>query len=114
MLTIPLDIQSNWKETGKRNPPKPIYLSGTSFATPIAAAIAANVLEWARWNLKLTKDQKRLLYSAGYVRKIFVKMMQARSGIHYVQPWTLWNDGWDNGSGVKKSVREVLAEVIAS
>lgn len=111
---MPLDIQSNWKETGIRNRPKPIYLSGTSFATPIAAAIAANVLEWARWNLSLTKDQKKLLYSAGYVRKIFKKMMQARSSINYIQPWTLWDNGWDNGSGVKKSIREVLTEVIAS
>ena len=108
------DIQSNWKETDKRNPPKSVYLSGTSFATPIAAAIAANVLEWARWNIKLTKDRKKLLYSPGKMRLVFAKMMQVRSGVHYVQPWTLWDHGWVDGSGVKKAVAEVLTDVIAS
>ncbi|KAF2107012.1 hypothetical protein BDV96DRAFT_637800 [Lophiotrema nucula] len=112
--TLGRDIQSNWKETGKRNPPKPIYLSGTSFATPIVAAIAADVLEWARWNLKMTNDQKKLLYSAGYMKKVFAKMMQPRFNIHYIQPWTLWERGWDNGCGQVKSVKDVLMEVIAS
>jgi hypothetical protein len=48
------------------------------------------------------------------MRLIFEKMMQARSGVHYVQPWTLWDHGWDNGSGVKKAVADVLAKVIES
>lgn len=34
--------------------------------------------------------------------------------MHYVQPWTLWDHGWDDGMGMKKKVADVLAEVIAS
>jgi hypothetical protein len=100
----PLDIKSRWKVTGKC---KNVYLSGTSFATPIAAAIAANVLEWARWNLELTPDQKKLLYSPGKMKLIFEKMQQDRTGLHFVQPWTLWKQGRDQ-------VIEELKNIIAS
>ena len=42
--TLGITIQSEWGG-------KPVWLQGTSYATPIAAAVAANVLELARQNL---------------------------------------------------------------
>jgi len=66
------------------------YISGTSFATPIAAAIAANVLEFASNRLKLTKDQKARLFSHTVMWKILRAMSAPKGDYNYLQPWTMW------------------------
>jgi len=69
------------------------YISGTSFATPIAAGIAANVLEYARNHIRdLNEDRKKRLYSANCTRAIFKAMSQDIQNFDYVQPWTFWKD----------------------
>ncbi|KAI8656521.1 hypothetical protein NCS56_01256400 [Fusarium sp. Ph1] len=59
--TLGRDIETKFT-LGKRDGKK-IYVTGTSYATPIAAAIAANVLEFSRHKLLLTSDRKRTLYT---------------------------------------------------
>jgi hypothetical protein len=111
--TLGRDIKSSWwVKEGRKPTDKPVYLSGTSFATPIAAAIAADVLEYARWKLRPNSRQNGLLHSPRYMREIFAKMMQPRFGYNYVQPWLLWEKGWENAAGQSIPVDEVLREII--
>ena len=75
-----------------------VYISGTSFATPIAAGIAANILEYARLHIdELDEDRKKRLYSGPCMRRIFTALSQERNGYHYVQPWTFWEQRMDGG-----------------
>ncbi|KIX05940.1 uncharacterized protein Z518_03914 [Rhinocladiella mackenziei CBS 650.93] len=70
-----------------------VYISGTSFATPIAVGIAANVMEYARRRVDdLNEERKKRLYSAGCMKQIFRAMSDKRGDYYYVQPWTFWND----------------------
>jgi len=60
--TLGIGISSKWKG-------EPVHISGTSFATPIAAALAANALEFARHKCGLNEHQQSVLYhSSGVVR----------------------------------------------
>ncbi len=67
-------------------------ISGTSFATPVAAAIAANVLEYARRVLPAGEDQFR-----GYrnMKTLFLDHMTDNNmpgTYHKLKPWeSLWN-----------------------
>ncbi|KGO53349.1 Peptidase S8/S53, subtilisin/kexin/sedolisin [Penicillium expansum] len=108
-----------WTEDGDTN----IYISGTSFATPIAAGIAANVLEYARHRVdNLTETRKERLYSGGCMKKVFEAMSSKRGDCHYVQPWTFWNErfrgGWwrnthfpiDNPDNIGEALKQIIAE----
>ncbi|KAK5654613.1 hypothetical protein OQA88_7243 [Cercophora sp. LCS_1] len=76
-----------------------LYISGTSFATPIAAGIAANVLEYARHYIdNLNERRKERLYSGPGMEKIFEAMSEGlRDDCHYVQPWTFWEERFRGG-----------------
>jgi len=75
-----------------------LYVSGTSFATPIAAGIAANIMEYARHHVPdLNEDRKKRLYSAPGMRAIFKAMSEERGGYYYVQPWTFWAEKMRGG-----------------
>ena len=55
LTTLGAAVESEWKS-------KKVYKSGTSFATPVAAAFAANILEFA--NFKLEEEDRRSYASA--------------------------------------------------
>ncbi len=68
-------------------------ISGTSFATPVAAAIAANVLEYTKWVLPAGDDQFRVYRN---MRMLFLDHMTDNNGpgaYHKLKPWKegLWN-----------------------
>ncbi len=69
-----------------------VYISGTSYATPIAAGIAANVLEFARHNITLSEGERELLYSSWGMSLIFQEMCEKRMGYDYVFPWKIFDD----------------------
>ena len=79
--------------------------SGTSTATPIAAAIAAILLDFVRLSL-YTEPQPfpdremvilRRIRSIAGMRAVFRKMADKRNGYDYLTPWTLLNvDGYKN------------------
>jgi len=83
---------------------KDIYLSGTSFATPIAAGIAANVLEFARYRLDLNQRRKDRLFSHDGMKKIFKAMSTRKGEYHYVQPWTFWDKAFQGDWGNQKEL----------
>lgn len=85
--TLGICIPSKWK--GIKT-----YISGTSFATPIAAALAADVLEFARHKCDLNEHQQELLHEFSGVRRILVLMIEqgteTRGGYDYIMPFHLW------------------------
>ncbi|KAF8861598.1 putative subtilisin, partial [Acephala macrosclerotiorum] len=72
--TLGRDIRVEWLSDVDSGEWKNRYISGTSFATPIAAGIAANVLEFARHKLKRTTRRRDRLFSHDGMRKIFRAM----------------------------------------
>lgn len=67
--------------------------SGTSIATPIAAGIAALVLEFATQKPQTIPNRERLWSYEG-MRAIFAKMASPKDGFDWVVPWNLFNDEW--------------------
>lgn len=80
-------VESQWnRET--------TYISGSSFSTPIAAAIAANALEFIRQCLM---DELGFFQSFQGMRALFRCLSDRMDGYDYVKPWKkyLWDDGRD-------------------
>lgn len=107
-----------YHEEGDEN----LYISGTSFATPIAAGIAANVLEYARHRIEdLTTARRNRLYSGSCIKKIFKAMSTRRGDYDYVQPWTFWERISREGSRINgdrhsnnpDDIGEALKQIIA-
>ncbi|KEZ43238.1 hypothetical protein SAPIO_CDS4927 [Scedosporium apiospermum] len=72
-----------------------IFKTGTSYATPVAAGLAANIIDLADWLAaagELTSAQKKKLRSYEGMRNIFKLMAPSRrQDYDYVAPWNLWN-----------------------
>ncbi|CVK84419.1 related to thermostable alkaline protease precursor [Fusarium proliferatum] len=102
--TLGEDIESYWM--GKER-----CISGTSFATPIAAAMAANILEFARKNL--SADEANALQAYGPMRRLFRNKMtdngEANGVYHYIKPWSdrLWSEQ-ASGDDVARTLRDFL------
>lgn len=75
---------------------KETYLSGTSYSTPVAAGIAANILRFIQ-NLAdtnmLAEKYRIKAFSRTGMRNILLAMSNDRDGYRYIAPW--WNM-WDN------------------
>ncbi|KAH7149101.1 hypothetical protein B0J13DRAFT_674322 [Dactylonectria estremocensis] len=67
------------------------YISGTSYATAIAAGIAANVLEFARHNPSLSEGEREVLYSSWGMRLLFEEMGTVRREHYYILPWKMFD-----------------------
>ena len=66
-------------------------MTGTSFATPIAAAVAACVLEFCLMN-GMSDEQYQELKCPKGMREVFCKtLIKEREGLHYICPWNLFN-----------------------
>jgi hypothetical protein len=104
--TLGMSILSRWKG-------KDIHVSGTSFATPIAAAFVANVLEFARLKCNLSKHQQEMLHEFDGARQILRLMVEEgtepRGGYQYVMPFHLWKA---NRSDTK--VAEMITDMVNS
>lgn len=69
------------------------YSSGTSFATPVAAAIAALLLTFVRMNSEhIAKDVEEFLKNPMWIEIILQYMSSSRDAYDYVVPWKLFND----------------------
>ena len=65
--------------------------SGTSFATPIAAGLAANILDYARLELDMgEKYLKRLHKFAKMLAVLKLMAPEKRDNYKYMAPWLLW------------------------
>ena len=79
--------------------------SGTSTATPIAAGIAANFLEYTRQFLKPGKGPE----NSARIKKLFLEMSKATVTLPYrfLVPWSLFKPNLDP-SQTRESIREIL------
>ncbi|EHK44518.1 hypothetical protein TRIATDRAFT_201334 [Trichoderma atroviride IMI 206040] len=81
--TLGIAVPSKWSKEA-------IAISGTSFATPIAASLAANMLELARCKFDLSEHQQNMLRKYNGVRQILQLMagkgIQPRGGYDYIVP----------------------------
>ncbi|KAH0441203.1 hypothetical protein CcaCcLH18_02113 [Colletotrichum camelliae] len=82
--TLGVAVKSVWKG-------KTVYKSGTSFATPVAAAMTACVLEFANFKCDLTKRQRKKLYKREGMINVLGAMSIERDDYDYVQPEHLWD-----------------------
>ncbi|KAI3322337.1 hypothetical protein HD806DRAFT_122430 [Xylariaceae sp. AK1471] len=84
--TLGVAVPSKWKGTE-------VWKSGTSFATPIAAGFAANVLEFANHKcVNLRPGKQKLLRKKRGMQAIFRKMAEERDGYDFIHPVRLWQD----------------------
>ncbi|KAH7218860.1 hypothetical protein DER44DRAFT_846810 [Fusarium oxysporum] len=95
-------VESKWKgET--------VYKSGTSFATPIAAGIAANVLEFAGLRCGLSPHQMARLKRFEGMQAVFRAMVSERDGYDYLNPLNLWDEREDEE--VARHIREIIQDL---
>ncbi|KAK5653676.1 hypothetical protein OQA88_8706 [Cercophora sp. LCS_1] len=92
LATLGLSVESSVKKKGGKGRDK-VFISGTSYATPIAAGIAANVLEFASRQLhnRLSPGERENLFAYWGMSRLFEKMSEPRSGYDYIVPWKLFD-----------------------
>jgi hypothetical protein len=84
--------------------------SGTSFATPIAAGMAATMLYYARMTIT-DQEQLKELRSCGRMRILMKSMSQTQNVIcSYLRPWKLWEE---EEKDLKKHIRKILKKLTA-
>ncbi|KAF4964966.1 hypothetical protein FSARC_7144 [Fusarium sarcochroum] len=107
-MTLGMDLELFGKREfpkGGRLIPKysPVVKSGTSLATPVAAGIAATVLDLGarvrRFDDKIGKKLRR----PEEMEKVLRLMSEAKNDfggrLHYMAPWRFWNNGWEINDG---------------
>lgn len=108
--TLGVTVESEWNG-------KPVWLKGTSYATPIAAAVAANVLEFARQNLDAQKQSKLEKFRG---MKAALALMCAdgnSSSYKYCAPWVLYekmvnNEKIRTTAQIRKAIQHEIDELI--
>jgi len=98
--TLGISIASKWKGDD-------VLKSGTSFATPIAAALAADILELARYKCDLDDDEQQCLYEFDGIRKILMLMANKRQGYDYIMPLHFW-DGKKRNEDIVREINKIV------
>ncbi|KAI0198197.1 hypothetical protein F4808DRAFT_436847 [Astrocystis sublimbata] len=93
-------VESKWQG-------KTVYKSGTSFATPVAAGIAANVLEFAGSRGRLSPGNMKRLKRFEGMCAVLEDMCTERDGYDYLQPQNLFADG-KSLDEVGRDIQDVL------
>ncbi|GJC98249.1 pfs domain-containing protein [Colletotrichum higginsianum] len=84
------EARDNFSTLGRRIPSwwqgRDVYVTGTSFAAPVAAAVAANALEFVRRSSLPHTDQQ---YFFGYsgMRRLFRHLSNRKGDYDYIRPW---------------------------
>ncbi|KAI0533752.1 hypothetical protein GGR58DRAFT_521141 [Xylaria digitata] len=99
IATLGVAIESQWQ--GEK-----VWISGTSFATPIAAATAANVLEFAQREMKLDVNSRRWndLLSFKGMRAVLRLMCTDTDKFEYMTPWHLGK----STNEIAKKIRDAI------
>ncbi|KAF4992964.1 hypothetical protein FDECE_13548 [Fusarium decemcellulare] len=100
MDPVPLHNADNFSTLGVAVPcgsvgDNDVYLSGSSYSTPIAVGIAANILDHAavmQNDGKLTADQRKKLHTYEGMKAVFELMACRSDDYDYLAPWNLWHD----------------------
>ncbi|KAM3433827.1 hypothetical protein NHJ13734_006291 [Beauveria thailandica] len=88
-LGLDIPIREQFATTRSRY----VYASGVSYATPIAAGIAANMLEILRHEAShRVSDVKKWFYNGRYMKALLNAISQRDDRCCFVQPWTFWHE----------------------
>lgn len=93
--TLGVAVPSRWKHDD-------VWNSGTSFAVPIAAGFAADVLTFARLRCDLTPRRMEILHQKRGMQAIFRVMSRKRDGYDFIHPHHLWKDGEMIGNAARR------------
>ncbi|OPB42086.1 hypothetical protein A0O28_0032030 [Trichoderma guizhouense] len=99
--TLGVAVKSTWNK-------QVVYKSGTSFATPVAAAFAADILEFANFRCELSEEDRKLLYKRDGMLEVLRVISRERDKYDYIQPGHLW-DGNDDGR-IIRAIQEAIAD----
>lgn len=102
LSTLGVAIESVW-ETG-------VYLSGTSYSTPIAAGIAANILRYVQNCSELTEKYRVKAFRLVGMRNIFQAMSVDIDNYHYVAPWRRMWDPDSTDDDVTSKIKQALKD----
>lgn len=112
--TLGIGIRSRWN--GKN-----VFKSGTSFATPIAAGIAANMIEFANSH-PILSDYRQLIRTFSGMRAVFRRLskipgdpetINRRGGYRYVTLFSLWEkSGAQEGQSKSDKIAQELRNVL--
>ncbi|KAK6340294.1 hypothetical protein TWF730_002057 [Orbilia blumenaviensis] len=76
-----IGTKSTWKGCNVRK-------SGTSFAVPMAVAIAANMLEFTKQHMP---EDEKLLYSAAKMKSLLRSLSMRKGEYNFLMPWKICN-----------------------
>lgn len=99
-LGMGIELMERVLQPGKKFPKyRKVIRSGTSFATPIAAGIAATVLDLASRveaiNGRTNKKLRRREGMEKMLRMMSTPKSNDRGQLHYMAPWHHWKSGWE-------------------
>ncbi|KAK0727292.1 peptidase S8/S53 domain-containing protein [Lasiosphaeria miniovina] len=98
--TLGVAVPCKWKG-------KDVWKSGTSFAVPIAAGFAADIMEFAKYRCTNLKPRKlKILQRKQGMQVIFQKMAELRDGYDFIHPVRLWK-GWQNLKTEQQAVKVI-------
>jgi subtilisin family serine protease len=93
LATIGEGVESAWPIDLQDGSKLERRMSGTSFATPIAAGVAACVLEFVLMNQK-DDDLYEKLHRRDQMKEVLAQQLaDKRKGWHYIRPWKLFEKG---------------------
>lgn len=112
--TLGVAVKSAWPEhlladhpsdrSGERR------MTGTSFATPIMAGIAAYILDFARVQ-EIDEGLYQILRTRDGIKKIFTELLVDKNdGLQYVFPWKLFADHRPEDKDVLFLIKDTLAQ----
>jgi hypothetical protein len=99
--TLGIGIESSWQGSSK-------IVSGTSFATPVAVGMAANVLDFARSHMRLGKSRSRKLASYQGMRAVLRLMTPEGRSVNYLCPWQLGVRGLNTNEQIAVAFKEAI------
>ena len=104
-MTLAHDVELTWEG-------KTVHKTGTSFATPIAAAFAANMLALAQCN----HDQNQVQYfrTADGMKQVFRKfsrkLKQNKGKVYFLEPWSVRAGKVFDLKSIKERLSAILKE----
>lgn len=101
--TLGIGVPSQWHKDGKR---EHVWKSGTSFATPIAAGFAANILDFADFHCNLDDHQRAILQKRRGMVPLFNRMSVNRDGYNFIHPNRLWDGRKDEQ--VAEEIKQII------
>jgi hypothetical protein len=104
--TVGIAVLSAWPEQPANLNVITARKSGTSFATPIAAGIAACILEFAIQQ-NMARDKYEQLKTIRVMNNVFKLMTTESDGLDFIYPWELFHRPFKNETIIDLIEREI-------